>query len=172
MSQSFIGDGMVVGWTEVVSSNSAHVKCMSMQYYIIIVGGFLLALRFPPHNKIESHDIAEILLKVSLNTITLIHIRTNNICFRTSTIWERTARSYAYGSGIYLYICTHCHSLFRLWVRFSYMVRCTRYILYYEAILITVVLELLPLFWYVAHQKRENNFEFWSNFKYIDNDVE
>jgi class 3 adenylate cyclase len=26
MSQSFIGDGMVVGWTEVVSSNSAHVK--------------------------------------------------------------------------------------------------------------------------------------------------
>jgi hypothetical protein len=45
---------------------------------------------------------------------------------------------------IYLYICTHCPSLFKLWVRFSYMVRCTRYILYYEAILITVVLELLP----------------------------
>ena len=128
-----------------------------MQYYILIVCIFLLALRFPPHNKIESHDIAEILLKVALNTITLTHFRTTNICFRTSTIWERTARSYAYGSGIYLYICSHCHSLFMLWVRFSYMVRCTRYILYYEAIPITVVLELLPLFWYVAHEKRENH---------------
>jgi hypothetical protein len=97
--------------TEVVSSNSAHVKCKLMQYYIIIVGGFLLALRFPPRNKIESHDIAEILLKVALNTITLTHIRTTNICFRTSTIWERSARSYAYGNGIYIY--TLCHSLFR-----------------------------------------------------------
>ena len=60
--------------TEVVSSNSAHVKCKLMQYYIIIVGGFLLALQFPPRNNIESHDIAEILLKVALITITLTHI--------------------------------------------------------------------------------------------------
>jgi hypothetical protein len=97
---------------------------------------------------------------VALNTITLTHSVPITYCFRTSAIWERTARSYAYGSGIYIYICTHCHSLFRLWVRFSYMVRCTRYILYYEAILITVVLELLPLFWYVAHEKRENHFNF------------
>jgi hypothetical protein len=67
--------------TEVVSSNSAQVKCKSMQYYIIIVGGFLLALRFPPHNNIESHDIAEILLKVALNTITLTNILTNNNFF-------------------------------------------------------------------------------------------
>jgi hypothetical protein len=111
--------------TEVVSTNSANVKCKSMQYYIIIVGGFLLVLRFPPHNNIESHDIAEILLKVEY--------------------------------GIYIYICTHCHSVFRLWVWFSYMVRCTRYIWYYEAILITVVLEFFPLFWYVAHEKRENH---------------
>jgi hypothetical protein len=67
--------------TEVVSTNSANVKCKSMQYYIIMVGGFLLVLRFPPHNNIESHDIAEILLKVELNTITLTHIRTNNMLF-------------------------------------------------------------------------------------------
>jgi hypothetical protein len=115
-------------------------------------------------NKIDSHDKVEILLKVASNTITLTHIRTNNIYFRTSSIWERTARSYPYGSGIYIYISTHCHSLFRLSVRFSHMVRCTRYILYYEKKLITVVLELLPLFWYIAHQKREKYFEFWSNF--------
>ena len=115
-------------------------------------------------NKIDSHDIVEILLKVALNTITLTHISTNNIYFRTSSNWERKARSSPYGSGIYMYICSHCHSLFRLSVRFSHMVRCARCILYYETILITVVLELLPLFWYVAHQKRENNFEFWSNF--------
>ena len=117
----------------------------------------------PSTKKIDSHDIVEILLKVALNTISPTHIRTNNIYFRISSNWERTARSYPYGSGIYICICTYCHSLFRLSVRFSHMVRCARCILYYETILITVVFELLPLFWYVAHQKRENNFEFWYN---------
>ena len=97
--------------TEVVSSNSAHVKCKLMQYYIIIVGGFLLALRFPPRNNIESHDIAEILLKVALITITLTHIRTTNICFRTSTIWERTQGLMRMEVGFiftYALIVIHC----------------------------------------------------------------
>jgi hypothetical protein len=116
-------------------------------------------------NKIGSHDIAEIAeiwLKVALNTIPISHIRTNNI-FRTSTLWERMVSSCTYGSGIYIYICTHCRSMFRLWVRFLHMVRCTRYILYNEAIAIKLDIELLPVFWHVAQQKRGNNFEFWSN---------
>ena len=33
------------------------------------VGGFLRVLRFPPLKKNDRHDIAEILLKVALNTI-------------------------------------------------------------------------------------------------------
>jgi len=33
------------------------------------VCGFLQVLRFPPANKIDRHDITEILLKVELNTI-------------------------------------------------------------------------------------------------------
>ena len=33
------------------------------------VGGFLQVLRFPPLNKTDSHNIVEILLKVSLNII-------------------------------------------------------------------------------------------------------
>ena len=32
------------------------------------VGGFLRVMRFPPTNKTSCHDIAEILLKVALNT--------------------------------------------------------------------------------------------------------
>jgi hypothetical protein len=34
------------------------------------VGGFLLVLRFLPAIKLDSHNIAEILLQVALNTIT------------------------------------------------------------------------------------------------------
>jgi hypothetical protein len=33
------------------------------------VGGFLRVIRFPPTNKIDCHDITEILSKVALNTI-------------------------------------------------------------------------------------------------------
>ena len=164
---------MVVGWTITYAINVYYHRSYefescswimySMQYYIIITLWFSPASPVSSSNTIDSHDKAEILLKVALNTITLTHIRTNNIYFRTSTIWDRTARYYPYGSGIYIYICTNCHSLFGLWIRFSHMVRCARCILYYETILITVVREFLSLLWYVAHQKRENNLEFWSN---------
>ena len=34
-----------------------------------VVDGFLKVLRFPPRIKTDRHDIAEILLKVALNTI-------------------------------------------------------------------------------------------------------
>ena len=38
------------------------------------VGGFVRLLRFSPNNTTDYHDIAKILLKVALNTITTIHI--------------------------------------------------------------------------------------------------
>ena len=38
------------------------------------VRGFLRVLRFPPTNKADRHDKAEILLKVALSTITLTQI--------------------------------------------------------------------------------------------------
>ena len=77
-------DRMVVGQlhvqpliitTTVVSSNPANNEVYSITYYMIEflcdllqVGGFLGVLQFPsPIN----HDIAEILLKVALNSITL-----------------------------------------------------------------------------------------------------
>jgi hypothetical protein len=47
-----------------------------MQHYVIKfvrdlrqVGGFLRVIQFPPLNKTDLHDITEILLNVSLNTI-------------------------------------------------------------------------------------------------------
>jgi hypothetical protein len=47
-----------------------------VQHYVIKfvsdlgqIGGFLWVLRFPPPNKTDRHDIAEILLKVALNII-------------------------------------------------------------------------------------------------------
>ena len=63
--------------TKGVSSNPAHGEVYSMQHYVIKfvsdlpqVGEFLLVLRLPPPIKLN-HDIAEILLKVMLNNITL-----------------------------------------------------------------------------------------------------
>ena len=62
--------------TKVVSSNLVHDEVYSIQHYVIKfvsdlrqVGGFLLVLRFPPQIKLNRHDITEILLKVTLNTI-------------------------------------------------------------------------------------------------------
>ena len=62
--------------TKAVSSNSVHDEVHSIQHYVIKfvsslqqVGGFLWVFRFSPTNKTDHHDIAEILLKVALNTI-------------------------------------------------------------------------------------------------------
>ena len=76
--------------TKVVGSNPAHGKAYSIQYYVMQfvsdfrrVGAFLRVLRFPPPINTDRHDIAEILLKVALNTITLIpyslHLKQNII---------------------------------------------------------------------------------------------
>ena len=61
--------------TNVVSSNSVHGEVITIQHYVITlvsdlrqVGGFLRVLRFPPPIKLTT-EIAEILLKVALNTI-------------------------------------------------------------------------------------------------------
>ena len=64
--------------TKIVSYNRAHGEVYSIQHYMIKfvsdlwqVGGFLRVLRFPPI-KTDRHNITEILLKLALNTITLI----------------------------------------------------------------------------------------------------
>ena len=61
--------------TKFVSLNHDYGKVYSIQHYVISfvsdlrqVGGFLRVLRFPPPIKTDSQNIAEILLKVALNT--------------------------------------------------------------------------------------------------------
>ena len=74
-------DSMLVGFrityamndTKVESSNPAHGEVYSIQHYMI---KFVRSVIFSGYsvssiNKTDCHDIAEILLKVSLNTITL-----------------------------------------------------------------------------------------------------
>jgi hypothetical protein len=65
--------------TKVVSSNPDNGMVHSMQHYVIKfvsdlrqVGGFMRVLRFPPPIKLTAtiYNLAEILLKVALNTIT------------------------------------------------------------------------------------------------------
>ena len=67
--------------TNGVSSNPAHGEVYSIQHYVIkfvsdssLVGGFLWVLLFPPPLKLTTTiiNITQILLKVALNTITLI----------------------------------------------------------------------------------------------------
>jgi hypothetical protein len=62
--------------TNVVSSNPTYGEVYSIQHYVIKfvsdlrqVGGFLPVSSI---NKTDRHGIAEILLKVALNTITLL----------------------------------------------------------------------------------------------------
>ena len=77
-------------------------KVYSIQHYVIKfvsdlrqVSGFL---RFPPLiNKTAHHDITEIVLKVALNTITLIHIFSHSICLyfiqQTTLLQDRNIRT-------------------------------------------------------------------------------
>ena len=75
---------MVVGFTTTHTIGAYHHWCCGfdsrsgrgVQHYVINfvsdlrqVGGFLRVIRFPPTNKIDHHDITEILSKVALNTI-------------------------------------------------------------------------------------------------------
>jgi hypothetical protein len=64
--------------TEVVSLNPAHGEVYSIQHYVIEfvsdlwqVGGFLWVPPVLSISKSDHHDIAEILSKVALNSITL-----------------------------------------------------------------------------------------------------
>jgi len=72
-------DCTVVGFTVTITtkffiSNPAPGEAYSIQHYVIrFISDFLQVLRFPPPIKLhDCHDIAEILLKVTLNTVTLI----------------------------------------------------------------------------------------------------
>jgi hypothetical protein len=92
-------DDMVVGFTTTfVFSAYYHCSCefesrsgevYSIQQYMIkvcqwLAAGlwFLRVLRFPPPDR---HDIAEILLKVALSTITLTHIYLDLYPYYTTT---------------------------------------------------------------------------------------
>ena len=87
--------------SQVVSSNPVHGKAYSMQHYVIKfvsdlrqVGGFLLVLPISSTNQTDCHDIAEILLKVVLNTIShtltlvcnLIYVVSSNIFSDVDTL--------------------------------------------------------------------------------------
>ena len=56
--------------TKVVSLNLAHGEVYSIQHYVIKFVSVLRQVVFST-NKTDCHNIAEILLKVALNTITL-----------------------------------------------------------------------------------------------------
>ena len=61
-------------WQSVVSLNSVHGEVYSIQHYVIVCSWLATGRWFSPissNNKTDCHDIAEILLKVALNTITL-----------------------------------------------------------------------------------------------------
>jgi hypothetical protein len=67
-------------------------------------------------NETDRNDIAEILLKVALNTIN----QAKPLC--------------KYGSGIYNYMCNQCLSPLKLWVRTPFMARCTRYNIMWQSL--------------------------------------
>ena len=67
-------DRMVVGFSayhQVVSLNPAHGEVYSMQLYVIDL--FSLGTGIPPPIKLTTMIITKILLKVALNTITLLY---------------------------------------------------------------------------------------------------
>ena len=57
--------------TCIMSSNTTHGEVIKFVSDLRKVGGFLWILWFPPQIKMNCHEIAKILLNVSLNTITL-----------------------------------------------------------------------------------------------------
>ena len=66
--------------TNVVSSNAVHDEVHSIQHYVIMVvsdlrqvGGFLKGTPVSSNNKTDRNDIAGILLKAALNTISVNH---------------------------------------------------------------------------------------------------
>ena len=73
-------------------------------------------------NKIGSHDIAEIWLKVALDNIPISHIRTNNI-FRTSTLsfgggWQvrvRTEVGFIFTYALIVIQCSGCEFDSYIW---------------------------------------------------------
>jgi hypothetical protein len=73
--------------TKVVSLNPAHVKVYSIQYYMTKfvsdlqqVGGYSPGNPVSSTNKTDCHDIADILLKVALNTI-ILALPLQLVCF-------------------------------------------------------------------------------------------
>ena len=78
--------------TLVLISNIDHGEVYSVQHHVITVvndlrqvGDFLRVLRFNPPIKLTGMDIAIILLKVALITITLTHCKNVHTCLLTPT---------------------------------------------------------------------------------------
>jgi hypothetical protein len=80
--------------TDVASSNPVHGELYSIQYYVM---KFVSDLRqvgrwfspVPSTTKTDRHDIIEILLKGSLNTITLTYVLTIKTIYWSEQVIER-----------------------------------------------------------------------------------
>ena len=101
--------------TKAVSSKPAHVKVYSVQQYVInvcqwLAAGWCFSLGTPVSstNKTDCRDIAEILLKVVLNTI--IQTKIVHECpFESSELHENDRLMYiiSFGYVFYLFACVY-----------------------------------------------------------------
>jgi len=78
--------------TKVVSSNPVHGEVYLLQHYVIKFVSDLLHVGGSPGtpvstNKTDNHDIAEILLKVTLNTMTLALFIVDRSVYMNSTLY-------------------------------------------------------------------------------------
>ena len=69
--------------TKVVSLNPVHGEVYSIQHYVIKFVSEVQQVMVSSTNKTDRHDIIEILLKVSLNTITLTILDFHNKKYHT-----------------------------------------------------------------------------------------
>jgi hypothetical protein len=89
------------------SSNCAHCEVYLIKHYVIKfvsdlrqVGGFLRVLQFSPTNKTDRHEITEILLNVSLNTISMLYYVVGTVIQFSFAYHQYVAcRSYLSGSN-------------------------------------------------------------------------
>ena len=82
--------------TKAMSLNPTHGEIYSIQHYVVnFVSGFNRVLRLSVTNKIDRHDIPEILLKVALNTLTLTmpHVRLMRLMRLTCEMNNKLGRS-------------------------------------------------------------------------------
>ena len=91
---------------DLLSSNPVHGEVYSIQHFRIKlvsdlrqVSGFLQALRFPSTIKTDRHDITEILLKVTLNTINL-NLSLFQLTIISNTLQCHMGRPFNFSGGV------------------------------------------------------------------------